>query len=157
MFGPPSVSLMDLTGYIDQLRAFLPKAEKSGLSTGSEGVGVKGAGPMAYVDQALVKAWDRMSTKVSILALNCFVCKDFHYTTRYGNINLCSHMCFITPHTHTYTTHTTPTHATPHKNTHTHTRLQEVVKDALLKSSLPLAQTYLVHTRTSGNDKTVNF
>ncbi|XP_064396222.1 spatacsin-like isoform X6 [Halichondria panicea] len=92
MFGP-SVSLMDLTGYIDQLRAFLPKAEKSNLSTGSAGVVGKGAGPMTYVDQALVKAWDKMSTK-------------------------------------------------------------EVIKDALLKSSLPLAQTYLVHTRTSGNDKT---
>ncbi len=75
----PSVSLMDLTGYIDQLRAFLPKAEKSGLSAGSEGVGVKGVGPMAYVDQALVKAWDRMSTKVSILSHKYFVCKDFHY------------------------------------------------------------------------------
>ena len=64
MFGP-SVSLMDLTGYIDQLRAFLPKAEKSSLSAGSAGVVGNGAGPMTYVDQALVKAWDKMSTKVS--------------------------------------------------------------------------------------------
>ena len=61
-----SVSLTDLTSYIQQLRTFLPKSDKSGMSgVGGEGVIGKGGvvGPMTYVDQALVKAWHHMTSR----------------------------------------------------------------------------------------------
>ena len=61
-----SVSLTDLTSYIEQLRTFLPKPDKSGVG-GVVGEGVVGkggmVGPMTYVDQALVKAWNQMTSK----------------------------------------------------------------------------------------------
>ncbi len=56
---------MDLTGYIEQLRAFLPKSEQHGGPLIGEGGVVKGVGPLAQLDQTLVKAWDKMSAKVS--------------------------------------------------------------------------------------------
>ena len=64
-----SVSLTDLTSYIEQLRTFLPKPDKSGVG-GVVGEGVVGkgvvVGPMTFVDQSLMKAWNQMTSKVSL-------------------------------------------------------------------------------------------